>query len=491
MGPLHFEDLEPRRFEDLSRELLYDFRNWQTIEATGRAGSDDGFDVRAWEKTQEITNQDENNDDEGIHPMEGNLWMIQCKREKELGPSRVSEIIQSNVDEKSPPYGYILIAPVNFSKKSYDTFRNDLREKGVTEFYLWGKAELEDMLLLPKHDHILFAFFGISLVSRRRSKTTEVRFSFNNKNKLLRVLSNGKQSQQLHETVLVRDINDENYPFEEEYPDFKDKPRWAELIAWGYHPLGLYVHVRKYFAYIDIEKKEYDFIDTADLLYRKSELSRHDEVKSKLENKARDYWEHLPRINQATFYISGIVFFKNILAIDDKGDIFYDCPQIYVDRSLSRHLLDRSWGELEIGNDKFQAEQNGYKRIKYFPKTLPNPKKGAVYKDRYVEWDNDTNRAFLKGADWVNTLYDVDGKHNFLKTRDIIALKVEVGDDRIGLERKYLEVTHKYEITVATYLQTHTTPGLKNNIEKQVGRTVNDDEKLTVFEIKSSYLWES
>lgn len=50
LGPLHFEDLEPHRFESLVRNLLYDFREWQNIEPTGQGGSDDGFDIRAWEK---------------------------------------------------------------------------------------------------------------------------------------------------------------------------------------------------------------------------------------------------------------------------------------------------------------------------------------------------------------------------------------------------------------------------------------------------------
>ena len=46
-APIHFEDLDPHRFEDLIRELIYDFRDWQSIEATGRSGSDAGFDIRA------------------------------------------------------------------------------------------------------------------------------------------------------------------------------------------------------------------------------------------------------------------------------------------------------------------------------------------------------------------------------------------------------------------------------------------------------------
>lgn len=46
---LHFEDLEPRRFEDLVRQLVFDFRPWRSLEAVGEAGSDDGLDARGYE----------------------------------------------------------------------------------------------------------------------------------------------------------------------------------------------------------------------------------------------------------------------------------------------------------------------------------------------------------------------------------------------------------------------------------------------------------
>jgi hypothetical protein len=49
-GQIHFEDLDPHRFEDLVRQLAYDFKDWQTIEGTGRSGSDDGIDIRAFER---------------------------------------------------------------------------------------------------------------------------------------------------------------------------------------------------------------------------------------------------------------------------------------------------------------------------------------------------------------------------------------------------------------------------------------------------------
>jgi hypothetical protein len=40
-GSLHFEDLDPKRFEDLIRQLAYEFRPWRKLEATARAGSED------------------------------------------------------------------------------------------------------------------------------------------------------------------------------------------------------------------------------------------------------------------------------------------------------------------------------------------------------------------------------------------------------------------------------------------------------------------
>jgi hypothetical protein len=71
--------------------------------------------------------------------------MIQCKREKALGPKRIEAIIGDGVKADSPPYGYILVAPAHFSKAAHDKFREELRSHGVMEFYLWGAGELEDI----------------------------------------------------------------------------------------------------------------------------------------------------------------------------------------------------------------------------------------------------------------------------------------------------------------------------------------------------------
>ncbi len=115
INPLHFEDLEPHRFEDLVRRLLYSFRDWNGIEATGRSGSDEGFDVRAWEKGETVSNVSDEGE-EGVRTLEGRLWQIQGKREKTITPAKMRTLIEEGVDQRNPPFGYVLAAATNISK---------------------------------------------------------------------------------------------------------------------------------------------------------------------------------------------------------------------------------------------------------------------------------------------------------------------------------------------------------------------------------------
>lgn len=142
LNPLHFEDLEPHRFEDLVRQLAYDYRAWSSIEATGRGGADDGIDIRAFESSvvPEVLDEEEDEAPLGL-PTPGRLWIFQCKREKRITPKQVERYVQESITGEQVPYGFILAAACDFSKKSYDAFRAALIGTGVQEFHLWGKAE--------------------------------------------------------------------------------------------------------------------------------------------------------------------------------------------------------------------------------------------------------------------------------------------------------------------------------------------------------------
>src|ERR1700731_1343442 len=92
IGPLHLEDLEPHRFEDMIRQLIYDFRNWRALESTGRPGSDVGFYARGFEIVPSGGEREEPEEEEGetreaaLTFAGDRVWLVQCKREKRISP---------------------------------------------------------------------------------------------------------------------------------------------------------------------------------------------------------------------------------------------------------------------------------------------------------------------------------------------------------------------------------------------------------------------
>jgi len=484
-GPIHFEDLDPHRFEFLIGDLIYDFRDWQVIESTGLGGSDDGFDIRAREKNSTLTNRDENDNEssEGVHPMDGNLWMVQCKREKEIGPKKIKEIINDNVKKGSVPYGYILVAPANFSKKSYDLFYEELRKKGVMEFYLWGNSDLEHMLHMPKYDHILFAFFGISLATRKKSRSSEIKFGINNKNKLLKCLTNGEQTQSTYKSVFVRDINDEHYPYEDAYSDFKTRPRWQEHIVFGYHPLGLLTHIKKYRGYIDVKKKKFDFIEEIDLINRKSD---EDEKGDRdLQSRMEFLWENLPRENKIELAVEGMIFYDDMLVIDDKGHFYNNYPHIFTEFRYNNTPFGRVYhfakrpGEDHVVVD---LKDKKYKKINFFPDKFPEIKRGTIHKEKLVV---NAGAMFALRRSGFKNFFDTDGKLDFLNYKDVFCIESlnpsEEGD-------VILAITHRYETTVKKYKKDNTADyNFRDLINSLAGRVLKDTDKITVFEISRIY----
>jgi len=368
-NPIHFEDLEPHSFESLVRQLLYDLRDWATLEATGQGGADDGYDARAFEKASGSENGEPSQ-------VEGNLWMIQCKREHKLGPTRVKDIIEESI-QGEVPYGFILAAPTNFSKKSYDVFRDTLREKGVMEFYLWGKPTLEDMLYFPKNDRILFTFFGVSFVSNRKSRATEVRAVVTTKNKLQKIL---QSSPHIGQRILVRDIKDTYYPKESAYPDFSKEPKWKEYFVTAHHPKGLRVKMHKYYASVDEKKKQFDYFNL-DTLPREEIIN---EPPKQEESYLRDFHQMLPTAHQADYIVEGLIKYEDILVIDDQGDAKYEMPHLYVDFRGENGPFCGFFEYFDNGNHQFKISPNDCKQTSVFPEKVAEIKWGVIHKKNFV-----------------------------------------------------------------------------------------------------------
>lgn len=485
LGPIHFEDLDPHRFEDLVRQLTYDFKQWQSIESTGRGGADDGFDIRAYEiLLPSVMSVDEDTEEDAPHPMDGKLWMIQCKREKALGPKRIEAIVGDAVKGDSPPYGYILVASAHFSKAAHDKFREELRSRGVMEFYLWGAGELEDMLYQPKNDHILFAFFGISLASRRRLRTTDIRAGVIVKNKLRRVLGDNPS----HQTVLLRDLQDTHYPYGDEYRDFDKRPRWKEYAAVGFHPLGLIVSVSRHYAYIDKLKAEWDFTKAVNIIMPvQSHHGRcRDAEKENLRTAVKGFWEQLPGTNRATFVYNGIVRFDSIAFVDDKGDTEYECPHLFIDFHSEDGPFTGNIQYLEL-NEHHHESLDELKRVEIFPESFSKPTFGIIYTDRFISVD-DRTRAILQHNAGSITLYDADKQYSYLKPTDVIA--VDKSKDREG-KKTLLKITSVTGATGKELLDScKDDPMLKQEIENQLSRQIQAGDRVLVIEALVLHDWQ-
>lgn len=378
IGPLHFEDLDPKRFEDLVRQLVYEFKPWRRLEATGRSGSDDGFDARGYEIVAMETHpsdlaeegqaaQEQSILDEGI---DDRLWLIQCKRERAIGPKALLKYLDDTVlksDEKL--HGLVFTAACDFSKKARDEFATKCREMEIEDWHLWGKAELEDRLFRPENDHLLFAYFGVSLTIRRRSQLADLRARLVMKRKAHRMLKDQSQV-----SLLLRSPDATKYPCTGDLADFKKNPQWMVRPYWGMSHDGLKFCVKRYFAYLSDDGKSWDAAmavnDVRSYTHDDPWLgeNQHDEKRRTI----YEFWDKIPKTNQAWLEVVGIVLFDDILDIDDLGDEYVEAPHVYAPFALRRNgPFKRIIVQVETINRwdqrSFYPYDDSDGRIEYFP----------------------------------------------------------------------------------------------------------------------------
>jgi hypothetical protein len=370
-NPIHFEDLEPHRFEDLIRQLAYDFRDWQRLEATGRAGSDDGFDVRGLERiAPAVLASPEKANDEDEDPVDAapdtRLWLIQCKREKAIGPKKLREYVEAFPAE--PLYGVIFAAACDFSKQARDEFDAVCRERGYSEVYLWGKAEIEDLLYQPKNDHLLFAYTGISIVARRRSAQSEIRSTIAMRRKLKRVL------EKAHMGIVIRNAAGSEYP--EPAAVVAGRPRnWVVVPGAELLHDSLCVDLSEFHAHLADDGIHWDA--ATELLCRRS-YAHHGRWPGN-RDKTAEYeaagalWDTWPDKNRAWVYVQGYIPIGKVLAVDDVGDEYFDGPQLYVDFSDPKRGPYSGYSAYVQNidfNNRVKAHADDATRVKVFPDDL-------------------------------------------------------------------------------------------------------------------------
>jgi hypothetical protein len=221
INQLHFEDLDPIRFEELILSIVYRWKRWKTLDHFGKAGSDDGIDIKA----SYILDNGKNKE-----------YVFQCKRYKKITLTQLKKIAKDFFEKNSSiPDTYVLAIGCPVSKKNIERFRAILTEQGVSQVIIWTSSILES-ILYNEYQDLLFAFFGISLVERRNNKATRIRRNIALKKRMQKDFVNHHPTNTIeerlkdpssrfeHSEILIRSISDKAYPentlLEEDYTGY-------------------------------------------------------------------------------------------------------------------------------------------------------------------------------------------------------------------------------------------------------------------------------
>lgn len=341
LNPLHFEDLEPHRFEDLIRQLVYTYRPWRYLEATGRLGRDEGIDIRGVENVVSGAPSIRSEEEEEVVPIghREREWRIQCKRYKEIGPTLMRKFVAEVLpDGAETPYGVILAVACDVSAETLAVFREETIARGVTEAHLWTKAHLEDLLFLPQHDQLLFAYFGISLGVKMRSDLQRVRDYITLKRKLLRAFDVDTVTQPLMVDILVRDVEEERYPYHAQVPSYKELecPPWHSAVVEHFHVQGLVVRRYNWDGWVKPDGS-WDILTES----RRSAGSIGWEIRFELDTQEERETESQKRQTGEERYAAvpeserqhvrelWLIPYGQILEVDPVGDPAYEGPHLY------------------------------------------------------------------------------------------------------------------------------------------------------------------
>lgn len=140
---LHFEDLDPHRFEDFGMEFLHRKYQWKRLDPVGAMGADNGIDVFG------VT-------------IDGIPCYCQIKRYKSLDPGQIKALIHKIADENELEDNakLILITACDVSKKGFDSFYEESEVCGFHNPEIYTGKKLE-MHLYHDYKDVLEKYFGI------------------------------------------------------------------------------------------------------------------------------------------------------------------------------------------------------------------------------------------------------------------------------------------------------------------------------------------
>ncbi|AWI06727.1 restriction endonuclease [Clostridium drakei] len=296
INQLHFEDLDPIRFEELILSIVYRMRRWLKLDHLGKKGSDDGIDIRAVEELENGKNK---------------TYYFQCKRYSKITKAQLHKIIDDFLDKNTEiPDLYTLVISCPLSKKQIDDFEEYAKNNGFMTVSIWTNSIIECKLYAEYQD-LLFAYFGINLTEKRNKKVNSIRRNITLKkrmhNDFLKAYGckdRDELNERLHSPmrkfneseVLIRSIDDTDYP--ENALLEKDFMGYFKAEVYNFYHNGLQVII----GVKDIRVKQYEGLDGDKFTI---ETIRVAEI--------------------------GYLPFDNIIDYDYNGDEYYMYPHLYCD----------------------------------------------------------------------------------------------------------------------------------------------------------------
>lgn len=298
IGKLHFDDLDPLRFEDLSLAMIYRLRRWSKIHHYGRKGSDDGIDIYSEEELENGA---------------GKTWFIQCKRYISMKKSELKNAVDKAVAKNSIiPDVFLLVTACDITKPNIEFFIKYANEKGIKNPQLWTASIIEAKLYSENHD-LLFAFFGVNLNATKNNRIETIKRNIKMKNRMrddfIKKQINPSETMKrpykkfAFSEAIIHSVDDYAYPKADEKA--VGISGWFKVELYNFYYNGLEV-------ILSIEKYIMDSEGYWDIV--------HYDDKMRLE-----------KYQSNTAYVVGRIPYENIVEYDLDGDGFYNTPHIYCD----------------------------------------------------------------------------------------------------------------------------------------------------------------
>lgn len=292
-GRIHFEDLDPLRFEDLVLSIVYTSRHWYEICHYGRTGSDDGIDIFA-------TDIAEN----------GKIrrWYIQCKRYTKLALSDAKQAVNKLLSKWDKSLdNFLLYVACDVRKDIIEKFKEYANSKGIKNAQIITASVIESELYTKRHD-LLFAYFGVNLMLSKNEKIDTIKrriqmkkqFEKDFRNRDIKIYNREIGDTHKYSKVVIHSIDDEAYP----NPDIKSRgiSSWLVSETFGFYNNGFEV-----------------ICGFADVVI-------YEDMTWKMKRQSDSVNEDITHV-----LMIGRIPYDNIIVYELDGDDYYGQPHIYCD----------------------------------------------------------------------------------------------------------------------------------------------------------------